>query len=48
MVPMRIRRFRLERAPAEGVAWLHETLNREGRVLGTQVSQQADAIVLDR
>jgi poly-gamma-glutamate synthesis protein (capsule biosynthesis protein) len=48
MVPMRIRRFRLERAPEEGVAWLHETLNREGRVLGTQVTQQADAIVLDR
>lgn len=48
MVPMRIRRFRLERAPSEGVAWLHETLNREGRALGTQVTRQADAIMLDR
>ena len=48
MVPMRIRRFRLERAPSEGAAWLNETLNREGRPLGTQVSRQADAIVLDR
>ena len=36
-VPMRIRRFRLERAPAEGVAWLRDTLEREGRALGTHV-----------
>jgi poly-gamma-glutamate capsule biosynthesis protein CapA/YwtB (metallophosphatase superfamily) len=37
-VPMRIRRFRLERAPREGVSWLHETLDREGRALGTRVT----------
>ncbi|HXD42918.1 MAG TPA: CapA family protein [Ramlibacter sp.] len=37
-VPMRIRRFRLERAPREGAAWLRETLDREGRALGTHVT----------
>lgn len=47
LVPMRMRRFRLERAPEEGAAWLQETLGREGRVLGTQVTRQADALLLD-
>jgi poly-gamma-glutamate capsule biosynthesis protein CapA/YwtB (metallophosphatase superfamily) len=37
MVPMRIRRFRLERASAEGTSWLRGTLDREGRPLGTSV-----------
>jgi poly-gamma-glutamate capsule biosynthesis protein CapA/YwtB (metallophosphatase superfamily) len=37
-VPMRIRRFRLERAPGEGVSWLRQTLEREGRALGTRVT----------
>jgi poly-gamma-glutamate capsule biosynthesis protein CapA/YwtB (metallophosphatase superfamily) len=37
MVPMRIRRFRLERAPSEGVTWLRDTLVREGQALGTHV-----------
>jgi len=36
--PMRIRRFRLERAPLEGASWLRETLDREGRALGTHVT----------
>jgi poly-gamma-glutamate capsule biosynthesis protein CapA/YwtB (metallophosphatase superfamily) len=38
MVPMRIRRLRLERAPSEGVTWLRDTLEREGRALGTHVT----------
>jgi poly-gamma-glutamate capsule biosynthesis protein CapA/YwtB (metallophosphatase superfamily) len=37
-VPMRTHRFRLERAPAEGAAWLRATLDREGRALGTRVA----------
>ena len=41
-VPMRMRRFRLERAPADGVAWLRETLDREGRTLGTRVTSAGD------
>jgi poly-gamma-glutamate capsule biosynthesis protein CapA/YwtB (metallophosphatase superfamily) len=41
-VPMRTRRFRLERAPADGVEWLRETLNREGRALGTHVTADGD------
>jgi poly-gamma-glutamate synthesis protein (capsule biosynthesis protein) len=41
-MPMRIRRFRLERAPADGVAWLRETLDREGRALGTRVTAAGD------
>lgn len=35
--PMRMRRFRLERAPREGASWLRRTLEREGRALGTRV-----------
>jgi poly-gamma-glutamate capsule biosynthesis protein CapA/YwtB (metallophosphatase superfamily) len=42
MVAMRIRCFRLERAPADGVAWLRETLTREGMALGTQVTAGDD------
>ena len=41
-VPMRLRRFRLERAPADGVAWLRRTLDREGKALGTRVAADAD------
>lgn len=44
-VPMRTRRFRLERAPAEGVAWLRRTLDREGRSLGTHVTAQEDGVL---
>jgi poly-gamma-glutamate capsule biosynthesis protein CapA/YwtB (metallophosphatase superfamily) len=38
MVPMRMRRFRLERACAQDVSWLRGTLDREGRALGTHVA----------
>lgn len=38
MVPMRVRRFRLERAAAEDAEWLRGTLDREGRALGTHVA----------
>ena len=39
MVPMRMRRLRLERANAQDAAWLRDTLRREGRALGTTVTQ---------
>lgn len=42
ITPTQIRRFRVNRAPEEGVRWLFETLNREGRPLGTRVERQAD------
>ncbi|OGA97025.1 MAG: hypothetical protein A3G27_09615 [Betaproteobacteria bacterium RIFCSPLOWO2_12_FULL_66_14] len=41
-VPTQVRRFQLRRAPEEGVAWLTDTLNREGRSLGTRVERQND------
>jgi poly-gamma-glutamate synthesis protein (capsule biosynthesis protein) len=37
MVPMRIRRFCLERASSTDAAWLQRTLDRESRVFGTRV-----------
>ncbi|MEJ8568648.1 CapA family protein [Elongatibacter sediminis] len=37
LVPMRIRRFRLQQPPAEEVAWLQAVLDRESRKLGTRV-----------
>jgi poly-gamma-glutamate synthesis protein (capsule biosynthesis protein) len=39
MSPLRIRRFRLERAPFEDVEWLRETLDRECRRFGNRVSR---------
>ena len=43
MTPMRIRRFRLERADAEEGGWLAETLDRESRRVGnTRVERTAD------
>jgi poly-gamma-glutamate capsule biosynthesis protein CapA/YwtB (metallophosphatase superfamily) len=42
MAPMRIRCFRLERAPAVGVEWLQDTLDREGAKLGTRVAASDD------
>jgi poly-gamma-glutamate synthesis protein (capsule biosynthesis protein) len=35
MVPMTMRRFRLERCPVEDAGWLASTLSREGKKLGT-------------
>ncbi len=37
MTPMRIRRFRLQRASPEEAGWLRDTLDREGQRLGTRV-----------
>jgi poly-gamma-glutamate synthesis protein (capsule biosynthesis protein) len=42
MVPMRIRRFRLERAATEEARWLAEVLAREGAGLGTRVQRNED------
>lgn len=46
VTPTQIRRFRVNRAPDEGVRWLQETLNREGRQLGTRVERQPDDSLL--
>jgi poly-gamma-glutamate synthesis protein (capsule biosynthesis protein) len=37
LVPMRLRRFRLQRASDEEAAWLARTLDRESRAFGTRV-----------
>lgn len=42
LVPFRLRRFRLERAPASDVAWLGRVLDRESRPFGTRVRLAAD------
>jgi poly-gamma-glutamate synthesis protein (capsule biosynthesis protein) len=42
MVPMRIRRLRLERARGEAVAWLAATLDRVSRPFGTGVARTDD------
>ena len=42
MTPTQTRHFRVNRAPEEGVYWLQETLNREGRKFGTHVERQPD------
>lgn len=42
LTPTSIRRLRVSRAPDEGSQWLVDTLNREGRPLGTRVEREAD------
>ena len=42
LIPYRIRRFRLERATREDTGWLRDTLDREGRALGTALELAAD------
>ncbi len=42
MTPTRMRRFRVRRAADEEAQWLADTLNREGRALGTRVQRRAD------
>jgi poly-gamma-glutamate capsule biosynthesis protein CapA/YwtB (metallophosphatase superfamily) len=42
MVPMQIRRFRLNRASAKDVRWLRDRLDRESRPLGSRVAAEAD------
>lgn len=42
LVPLEIRRFRLNRASPDDVEWLREMLNREGAALGTWVAPNPD------
>jgi len=42
MVPMQIRGFRIQRAPAAAVEWLAWVLERECSKLGTHIARQAD------
>ncbi len=42
MTPMQISRFRLNHVARENAEWLRDTLNREGRNLGTQVDLNKD------
>jgi poly-gamma-glutamate capsule biosynthesis protein CapA/YwtB (metallophosphatase superfamily) len=44
LVPLRLRRFRLERAPEEAVDWLAETLDRHSRSHGVRVHRTADGL----
>jgi poly-gamma-glutamate synthesis protein (capsule biosynthesis protein) len=46
MTPTQIRHFRVNRAPSAGVQWLLDTLNREGRRLGTRANAQPDGTFL--
>lgn len=45
MAPMRMRRFRLERAPLDGADWLRSVLNREGRGLGTSLGADEQGLL---
>lgn len=42
MTPLQIKRFALQRVSRKDAVWLKETLNREGKKLGTQVELQGD------
>lgn len=47
MVPLQIRRFRLQYASEEDAAWLARMLNREGIPYGTAVKRQGNYLVLE-
>src|SRR5690606_17050883 len=42
MIPLQIRKFRLNRASRSDAEWLRETLNREGRPFGASIDISAD------
>jgi poly-gamma-glutamate capsule biosynthesis protein CapA/YwtB (metallophosphatase superfamily) len=44
-VPLRMHRFRLQRADGDEAAWLRETLEREGAALGTHVSSEGQGML---
>jgi len=47
MVPMRMRKFRLERGSHQDAEWMRKTLDREGKKLGTRVELTvSDTLVL--
>lgn len=48
IVPLQIRKFRLNRVSPSDAAWLNETLNRYGEQFGTQVELQPDLSLLIR
>lgn len=48
MIPMRIRRLRLEHASAEDRAWLRARLDRESRAWGTAVVEREAALFAER
>ena len=42
MIPVRMRRFRLGRAPAGDVRWVESLLNREGKAFGVRVGLRGE------
>ena len=48
MTPTRTRRFRVNRARGDDIDWLVQTLNRQGKKLGTRAERQVDDTLLLR
>jgi poly-gamma-glutamate synthesis protein (capsule biosynthesis protein) len=48
ILPLRLRRMRLERAPAEDARWLAATLDRESRPFGCRVRPDANGALAVR
>ena len=46
MVPMQMRKFRLNRTSRQDATWLRDTLNREGKRLGTRLELQDDGTLV--
>jgi poly-gamma-glutamate synthesis protein (capsule biosynthesis protein) len=45
MIPLQIKKFRLNRASEKDIVWLKNTFNREGKVLGTQIQLSEDNVL---
>ncbi len=48
MTPLRIRRFRLNRAPRDEARWLTDVLTTQGRPLGTRVEPKENGVLVLR
>jgi poly-gamma-glutamate capsule biosynthesis protein CapA/YwtB (metallophosphatase superfamily) len=48
MIPLQIKRFRLQRVSTQDAKWLQATLSREGKKLGTQAELDPDGSLMLR
>jgi len=45
MIPLQIKKFRLNRASEKDIVWLKDTLNRESKALGTRIQLSEDNVL---
>jgi len=46
MIPLQIKKFRLNRASENDIVWLKDTFNRESKSLGTRIQLSEDNVLI--